>query len=168
MAEGLMARILAMRQRETVPGAAAEEAPATRVEETGARPGAATQEEDLDMSTSTAANRPGATDDAAPTVPTAEAAAAAAKSRIKAILTADEAKGRGKMAEHLAFETEMSIEQAKALLATAPKEAADAGFLAHMAQEKNPQLGTGGATAETPDQQLVAAAKRRAAGMKAA
>ncbi len=53
-----------------------------------------------------------------------EAAAAAgqlARTRIKSILGSDEAKGRTDMANHLAFETEMSAEASIALLAKSPK-----------------------------------------------
>ena len=43
------------------------------------------------------------------------------KERIKAILTCEESKGRGEMAQHLAFETDLSVDQAKAILKTSPK-----------------------------------------------
>lgn len=48
-------------------------------------------------------------------------ALADSKARIKAILASDEAKGREELAEHLAHDTEMSTEDAVALLAKAPK-----------------------------------------------
>lgn len=48
-------------------------------------------------------------------------ALADSKTRIKAILASDEAKGREDLAEHLAHDTEMSAEDAVALLAKAPK-----------------------------------------------
>lgn len=48
-------------------------------------------------------------------------AANAAKTRIKAITTHAEAAGRTELAEHLAFDTELSAEQAGAILAKAPK-----------------------------------------------
>lgn len=47
--------------------------------------------------------------------------AADTKARIKAITTCDEAKGREALAEYIAFQTEMSAEGAKAMLAAAPK-----------------------------------------------
>lgn len=56
----------------------------------------------------------------APAAPDAAAIAAEATARIQAILTCDEAKGRGQMAQHLAFQTNMSADEAKALLAVAP------------------------------------------------
>ena len=55
----------------------------------------------------------------------AEAQVAAAKSdrgRIKSILECEEAKGRGALANHLALETDMTLDGAKALLAKSPKE----------------------------------------------
>ena len=52
-------------------------------------------------------------------------AAAAAKVRIKGIMQCEEAKGREAMAEHLAYETDMKVEEAKALLAVAPQQAAE-------------------------------------------
>lgn len=39
------------------------------------------------------------------------------RDRIKAILTSDEAKGKAKSAQHLAFNTDLSVEDAKAVLA---------------------------------------------------
>jgi ClpP class serine protease len=45
----------------------------------------------------------------------------AAQARIKSILGSDEAKGRTEMANHLAFETDMSAEASIALLAKSPK-----------------------------------------------
>jgi len=50
-----------------------------------------------------------------------------AASRIKSILHAPEAKGRRKLAEHLAFSTRMSAKEARKLLAAAPKAAPAAG-----------------------------------------
>ncbi|MEJ8474463.1 head maturation protease, ClpP-related [Roseibium algae] len=49
------------------------------------------------------------------------AAAADTKARIKEITSLDEAKGRGEMANHIAFETDMDVVAAKAMLAAAPK-----------------------------------------------
>lgn len=48
------------------------------------------------------------------------------RARIKAIVNHAEADGRGKLAAHLAFETDMSAEAAGAMMAAAPKEAAAA------------------------------------------
>lgn len=49
--------------------------------------------------------------------------AAAESARIKAILTSDEAKGRDKMAAHLAFNTTQSADEARALLGVSAQEA---------------------------------------------
>lgn len=48
-------------------------------------------------------------------------AANAVKARLKAIMKADAAEGREALAEHLAFETEMSAEDAIALMNAAPQ-----------------------------------------------
>lgn len=52
------------------------------------------------------------------------AGAKAAQERISAILGLEEAKGRKSLADHFAFKTAMSVEDAKAALAAAPVEAA--------------------------------------------
>ncbi|WP_298981548.1 head maturation protease, ClpP-related [uncultured Roseibium sp.] len=57
---------------------------------------------------------------------TAEATAAA-NERVQAILGSDEAKGREAQAQHLAFKTQMTAEDAIAVLASAPVVEADAG-----------------------------------------
>lgn len=66
--------------------------------------------------------------------------------RIKAITGCDEAKGRETLAEHLAFNTEMSADDAKKLLAAAPKAAAKEAndsnpFEAAMVASGNPRVG---------------------------
>ena len=50
-----------------------------------------------------------------------KAGATAERERIKAILGHEEAKDRAELAQHLAFETDMSPESATAMLAKAPK-----------------------------------------------
>lgn len=86
-------------------------------------PGAdtATHEEDPPMSDDK--NKPGATEKPAGADAAAAAAEAAnaAKARIKAITGSAEAKGREKLASHIAFDTDMSAEAAEALMATAPQ-----------------------------------------------
>ena len=92
----------------------------------------------------------------------ATTAATAMQKRIGAILQHEEAKGRGELANHLAFETDMSEEAAVALLAKAPKEAATAegaqtggdALAAAMSGVQQPELGTGegnGASQEDPN-----------------
>lgn len=76
--------------------------------------------------------------------------AADERARIKAITGSDEAKGREQLAEHLAFNTEMSADAAKSVLAAAPKAAAPAAttnpFEAAMATG-NPNVGADAAAA---------------------
>lgn len=72
-------------------------------------------------------------------------AAKAERARVSGIQTCEEAKGREALASHLAFNTEMPVEQAKAILAAAPK--ADAttptgsGFKAAMDGGQHPNVG---------------------------
>ncbi|MBR1198835.1 S49 family peptidase [Bradyrhizobium sp. AUGA SZCCT0158] len=69
--------------------------------------------------------------------------ATAERTRIGAILGSEEAKGRSELAQHFAFNTSMSADDAKAALKAAPKqEAAAADPLATaMSGVKNPQVG---------------------------
>ena len=53
------------------------------------------------------------------------AAVAADRKRTGDILSCEEAEGRSELAHHIAFETDMSVEAAKAMLAKAPKAAAE-------------------------------------------
>jgi ClpP class serine protease len=80
------------------------------------------------------------------------AAVAADRQRQATIRTCPEAEGRSALADHLALNTEMSAEDAKGILAAAPKEAAAApatadttrqptGFAAAMDQTRNPNVG---------------------------
>ncbi|MCF6199260.1 MAG: S49 family peptidase [Hyphomicrobiaceae bacterium] len=69
---------------------------------------------------------------AAPLAPVAQPAPAAPsasdeRSRIKAITGSDEAKGQSALADHLAFDTDMSVDAAKAMLVQASKDKASAG-----------------------------------------
>ncbi|MBJ7555396.1 S49 family peptidase [Marinomonas spartinae] len=82
------------------------------------------------------------------TEPVATAPAVDEKARIEGILTSAEAKGREAQANHLAFKTSMSVEDAVSLLATAPIAAASPE--AHgtkldelMASHQNPVIETG-------------------------
>jgi ATP-dependent protease ClpP protease subunit len=65
-----------------------------------------------------------ADNNAAETAKAIAAAATAAKDRIKAIMTAEDAKGRETLAEHFAYNTEMSADDAITALKAAPKAAA--------------------------------------------
>jgi signal peptide peptidase SppA len=51
----------------------------------------------------------------------ARSGAASDRDRVKAILGCEEAKGREQMAQHLALETDLTLEQAKGVLAKSPK-----------------------------------------------
>lgn len=80
--------------------------------------------------------------------------------RIKAIQGCEEAKGREQLASHLAFETSMSVDEAKALLAASPKavasEAASNPFAAAMAATPNPNVGADGSQADANDDKTAA------------
>lgn len=91
----------------------------------------------------------------------AQQAAAAERTRVSGILQHAEAEGRGAMANHLAFNTSMSVEEAASLLATAPKESKQAAapstptagpLAAAMADDANKTVGVDNVdkTADTP------------------
>lgn len=68
----------------------------------------------------------------------ADASAKAAQDRVAAILGHDEAKGRTKAAQHIAFKTAMTVEDAIAMLASTEKESATTNALAEqMARSEN-------------------------------
>lgn len=135
----------------------------------------------LGVTMSTAQATTGAAAEAAPaTAATAPAAAAPAAStvnasaereRIKGILTCEAATGRSDLANHLAYDTDMSVEDAKAILAKAPAAtqaaaASESPFEAAMAATPNPQVGTEGAASTSQlsgGDQIIASA--RAAGV---
>lgn len=92
--------------------------------------------------------------------------AAAMQARIREIHTCDEAKGRASLASHLAFNTAMGVDEAKALLAASAVEAVNAGnsasgqasaLAAGMSKLANPNVGAGD-TAADPNPQAEAAA----------
>ncbi|HWK55370.1 MAG TPA: S49 family peptidase [Hyphomicrobiales bacterium] len=72
-------------------------------------------------------------------------ASKAERARVQAILGSDEAKGKGKLAEHLAFQTSMTADEAKAMLSMAAEEAS-ANALSPLSQAMQ-QAGTPGVTA---------------------
>ena len=85
------------------------------------------------------------------------------QARIKDIQTCDEAKGRSKLAAHLAFNTAMGIDDAKAMLAASAVEAVEAvgqasALAAGMAKLTNPAVGSEAAAATDPNPQAEAAA----------
>ena len=71
--------------------------------------------------------------------------AKAERKRISAILQSKHAKGRGKLAKHLAFNTAMSAKDAVAALEASPQASADGGFQNAMGRVKNPSVGPGAA-----------------------
>ena len=87
----------------------------------------------------------------ASTAQVAEAIIQAERARCQGILTCEEAKGRKEMARHLAFNTNMSVEDARTLLKVAPKVEGTATtppakpnpLEAAMATVPNPKVGTG-------------------------
>ncbi len=90
---------------------------------------------------------------------TAEAKAAGAtgeRARIAAILSLPECEGREKLAQQIAFETDMSSAAAQKLLNASPKAGATANPLAAaMASEQNPNVGVSGNAANEDEQSLV-------------
>jgi signal peptide peptidase SppA len=103
---------------------------------------------------STQTQEPGADTQAATQAAAASAAKTAERTRINGILSCEEAKGREQMANHLAMNTEMSVDEAKKLLAVAPvakaaeaPKAAANPFEAAMDATKNPNVGADAAAA---------------------
>lgn len=92
--------------------------------------------------------------------------ASAERGRVKAILTASEAEGRGDLASHLAFDTDMPADAAVALLGKSPKAAAaGSGFASFNAAMSgtNPPIGADGDTSKgdpNPGDELVNTAKQ--------
>lgn len=84
--------------------------------------------------------------------PDGSAAAAGERARISAIVGSDEAKERGSLANHLAFNTSMSVDDAKKTLAASAKEAGGANpFAAAMGSSDNPEVGAGGESGDGKD-----------------
>lgn len=88
--------------------------------------------------------------------------------RIGGILTRAEAKDRPQLALSVALETEMTVEQAAKLLATAPKQAQGSALASLMAGIKNPKVGADtdvdtAATKPRLDTASIYASRRRAA-----
>lgn len=79
----------------------------------------------------------------------ANAVRMAERARVAGILDSDEAKGRGKLAQHLAFKTAMSVDDAKVALMAAPK--GGRGLAERMAEVDNPALGPGGGSGGASD-----------------
>jgi signal peptide peptidase SppA len=76
--------------------------------------------------------------------PSADDAVKAERARVGGILGCEEAKGREQLANYFATQTDLSVDQAKAALAAAPKESRDNGLGAAMAGIDNPDVGNEG------------------------
>jgi hypothetical protein len=66
------------------------------------------------------------------------------RARISGIMSCDEAKGRETLAEHFAFNTSLSLDDAKAALSKAPQanNNSNSVFLSRMNSEPNPKIGS--------------------------
>lgn len=71
----------------------------------------------------------------------------AERARTQGILNCEEAKGRASLASHIAFNTSMSVDDAKAMLSKAPTEATETAnpFKETMDKDKHPEVGAGAA-----------------------
>lgn len=91
------------------------------------------------------------------------------KARISAILKSDEAQGRGDLANHLAFDTDLTVEAATAILKAAPKaeapKAAANPLAAAMAKVPNPDVGSEAEAAADGDVKSFILAAAKAAGV---
>ncbi len=77
------------------------------------------------------------------------------RQRTQAILGHAEAAGRRKLAEHLAFATDMSVEAAAGMMAAAPKEAAESPLTRAMGGIQNPKVGADGEPTAASDKKVV-------------
>lgn len=106
---------------------------------------------------------PAETEQAAATEQQPQATATDERARIQSILKCEAATGRSEMAEHLAFNTTMSVEDSKSLLAVAPKQAESAasGCVSAldqaMAREEAPNLSADNddAPEQNSDEQMI-------------
>lgn len=111
-------------------------------------PGSKTDATGTTDAAATAAAMKAASDQAAADARTAE------RARVSGIMGCEEAKGRTALANHLAMSTDMTVDQAKAALAVAPKEGASATtttanpFKTAMDADKHPQVGADGTGGE--------------------
>lgn len=106
---------------------------------------------------------------------TPAASVAAERERVRGIMQHAEAAGRGTLAEHLAYDTDMSVDEAAKVLAAAPKETAahlDASTALDrmMEAEEQPNLtaGTGGNEGQPTEAQRIANSWAAATGVKLA
>lgn len=107
----------------------------------------------------------------APANTDAAATASAERTRVQGILQHAEAEGRGKLANHLAFNTSMSVEDAGAMLAAAEKEQgatldASTALDKMMAAEEQPNLTSGAGDAKPNQAQAIVGSWAKATGAK--
>lgn len=109
--------------------------------------------------------------DQAATEKAAAEARTAERARVSGILNCEEAKGRDALAKHLAMNTDLSVEDASAILAAAPKESEAAAptqrnsFEAAMNADEHPEVGAdSGAGAELTAAQAILKAQAAATG----
>lgn len=111
------------------------------------------------------------------TVAVANEARTNERARIEGIQTCEEAQGRGKLASHLAFKTDMSVDEARAILAAAPAEqqaetkpdASVNRFEAAMNTARHPNVGADAGGGDDPGQNpamAILAAQQMATGIK--
>ena len=85
------------------------------------------------------------------------------RARVSAIRNSPHAKGREKLAEHLAFNTAMSVDEAAAILENAPcQEKAETNFAAAMDLTQNPNVGP-----DNADNNVVSTSERILANYRA-
>ena len=93
------------------------------------------------------------------------------RERVASIIGCEEAKGREALAQHFAFKTSMSVDDARAALAASPAAAPskpDNAFAAAMNSTENPNVGAGGAgeDAQMSVSERLLAAHSAATGIK--
>jgi signal peptide peptidase SppA len=157
-------KIIMSKQTEAEKNAAAEQ---ERKEKEAAEQAAAEKE----AAAKAEAEKQAAAAQAAAAQPTAEQIAANERARIAGILSCEEAKGRETLALHLATKTSMSVDEAKAALAAAPKaEKSSQGSPFERAMENgNPEVSAG--SGEPPGDKSnrsasIAASYAKATGVK--
>jgi signal peptide peptidase SppA len=129
--------------------------------DTKAQPGATDQASKDAADAQAAANAKAIADASATASATAKTAE---RARVQGILNCEEAKGKSALANHLALNTDMSVDDAKAMLkvaaAEAPAAAAGAAFNQAMDNTANPNVGANGGGAggdgQTPAQRILA------------
>lgn len=139
-------------------------------------------EHQQEFAMTTQTNAPGTENPTTPAVNVEEVektARTAERDRISAIMGCDEAKDKTKLANHLALNTEMSVDEAKAILGAAAPEAikdegagatsANSAFATFMNADGHPNVGAGSENAEEPSTaSRILAAQAAATGRKLA